>query len=260
MTSSALFFVAGCLSTGMPRPSSEIVIELPSACSVTTMFDAKPFMASSTALSRISQTRWCKTGGADAADVHAGPLADRLQPFEDGDVFGGVATHQRRRRRPWSGPVLRVALWLVWPCVHVSVRASRRCSDHERASAPHPRGGASRIVDGLRFHDGRLSNGLGTRAAHASTGSATAFNRRIVDRFRARRPQPLASASDPETRGLRHVDPVRPAARHLCRPHEANRRPTRTRSSFRRSRDGGAQKLLRLAHVQGPARRQVESR
>ena len=60
MTSSALFFVFGCLSTGMPRPSSLTVIELPSEWSVTTMFDAWPFIASSTALSRISHTRWCR--------------------------------------------------------------------------------------------------------------------------------------------------------------------------------------------------------
>ena len=30
-------------------------------------------------------------GGADAADVHARPLADRLEPFEDGDVFRCVS-------------------------------------------------------------------------------------------------------------------------------------------------------------------------
>src|SRR5215217_2671651 len=59
MTSRALFFVFGCLSTGMPRPSSATVIDDPSACRVTTMFEAWPFIASSTELSRISQTRWC---------------------------------------------------------------------------------------------------------------------------------------------------------------------------------------------------------
>jgi len=31
ITSSALFFVFGCLSTGMPRPSSVTVIDAPSA-------------------------------------------------------------------------------------------------------------------------------------------------------------------------------------------------------------------------------------
>ena len=40
MTSSALFFVFGCLSTGMPRPSSSIVIDEASACSVTLTFEA----------------------------------------------------------------------------------------------------------------------------------------------------------------------------------------------------------------------------
>ena len=34
-----------------------------------------------------------QAGGADAADVHAGPLANRLEPFENGDVFGGVVGH-----------------------------------------------------------------------------------------------------------------------------------------------------------------------
>ena len=29
-------------------------------------------------------------GRADAADIHAGALADGLQSFENGDVFGGV--------------------------------------------------------------------------------------------------------------------------------------------------------------------------
>ena len=31
-----------------------------------------------------------QAGGADAADVHAGTLANRLEAFEDGDVFGGI--------------------------------------------------------------------------------------------------------------------------------------------------------------------------
>ena len=34
-----------------------------------------------------------EAGGADAADVHAGALADGLEPFEDGDVFCCVAGH-----------------------------------------------------------------------------------------------------------------------------------------------------------------------
>src|SRR5688572_33298501 len=56
-----------------------------------------------------------QAGRADAADVHAGPLTYRLQPFEYGYVLGGIATHCGRRRRPWrarsSGP-LRCALAL----------------------------------------------------------------------------------------------------------------------------------------------------
>src|SRR5687768_8547623 len=60
MTSSALFLLVGCLSIGIPRPSSSIVIDEPSLCSVTHIFEAWPFIASSMELSRISQTRWCR--------------------------------------------------------------------------------------------------------------------------------------------------------------------------------------------------------
>jgi hypothetical protein len=35
-----------------------------------------------------------ESGGADAADLHARPLANRLEPFEDGDVFCCVGGHQ----------------------------------------------------------------------------------------------------------------------------------------------------------------------
>ena len=42
---------------GIPRPSSVTVIEEPSSWSVSEIAEAKPFIASSTALSRISHTR-----------------------------------------------------------------------------------------------------------------------------------------------------------------------------------------------------------
>jgi hypothetical protein len=35
-----------------------------------------------------------QAGGSDAADVHAGPLANRLESFEDGNIFRGVRGHQ----------------------------------------------------------------------------------------------------------------------------------------------------------------------
>jgi hypothetical protein len=57
ITSIALFFVFGCLSIGIPRPSSAMLIDAASSWSVTVMFEAYPFIASSTELSRISQTR-----------------------------------------------------------------------------------------------------------------------------------------------------------------------------------------------------------
>jgi hypothetical protein len=38
-----------------------------------------------------------EAGGADAADVHAGTLANGLQALEDGDVFGGIRRGHGRR-------------------------------------------------------------------------------------------------------------------------------------------------------------------
>ena len=76
------------MSTGMPRPLSATVTDCPSLCSVTVTSEAWPFMASSTELSKTSQTRWCSPAASDAADVHARALADGLQAFEDGEVFG----------------------------------------------------------------------------------------------------------------------------------------------------------------------------
>ena len=43
-----------------------------------------------------------QAGAADAADVHAGPLANGLQPFKNRDVFGGVVGHVRARASPNS--------------------------------------------------------------------------------------------------------------------------------------------------------------
>ena len=43
----------------------------------------------------------------DAADVHRRPLADRLQPFEDGDVFGGVGRGAHERfHNFWCGQTI----------------------------------------------------------------------------------------------------------------------------------------------------------
>ena len=63
MTSRAPRPLGAWVSTGMPRPSSVTVTDDPSACRVTPMRAACPFMASSMALSMISQTRWCSPAG-----------------------------------------------------------------------------------------------------------------------------------------------------------------------------------------------------
>src|SRR4051794_9116244 len=58
MISIAGFLWVGWLSTGMPRPLSETVTLAPSLWRVPSIWSAWPFMASSTELSKISQTRW----------------------------------------------------------------------------------------------------------------------------------------------------------------------------------------------------------
>ncbi len=62
MSSRALIFLTGWMSTGMPRPLSNTVTERLSAWRVTSIRLAWPFVASSTALSTISQSRWCSPG------------------------------------------------------------------------------------------------------------------------------------------------------------------------------------------------------
>lgn len=52
----------GCISVGIPRPSSVIVHD-PSELSVVVMSVAWPANDSSTELSTTSQTRWCNPSG-----------------------------------------------------------------------------------------------------------------------------------------------------------------------------------------------------
>src|SRR4029453_9310781 len=97
MTSNAFFLLVGCLSMGMPRPSSSMLMEDPSACSVTQIFEGWPLIASRTKLYRIFQNfpdKVVKPGGSDSPDIHAGPLANRLQSFENGDVFSCVVSRR----------------------------------------------------------------------------------------------------------------------------------------------------------------------
>ena len=62
----------------------------PSLWSVTVISFAWPFIASSTELSTISQTRWCRPALPTPPMYMPGPLPDRLEALEDLDVFGGV--------------------------------------------------------------------------------------------------------------------------------------------------------------------------
>ena len=77
----------------MPRPSSVTVIELPSLCSVTYDVRGEAVHRLVHGVVENLPDQMVQAGGADAADVHAGPLADRLEPFEDGDVFCCVVGH-----------------------------------------------------------------------------------------------------------------------------------------------------------------------
>ena len=70
-----------------------MVIELPSACSVTRDVRGEAVHRLVDGVVENLPDQVVQAGGADAADVHAGPLADGLEPFENGDVFGCVVGH-----------------------------------------------------------------------------------------------------------------------------------------------------------------------
>lgn len=89
MTSSAdLSGYLGCGSTGMPRPLSVMVSE-PSASRLISMRVAWPATASSIALSSTSEAM-VQCAFVDAADVHAGPAANRLKALEHLDMAGVI--------------------------------------------------------------------------------------------------------------------------------------------------------------------------
>ena len=88
--SSALCLCFGCLSTGMPRPLSATVSAAPSLCSVTAIVVGVAVHRLVDGVVEDLPDEVVQPDGADAADVHAGALADGLEAFEDGDVFCGV--------------------------------------------------------------------------------------------------------------------------------------------------------------------------
>ena len=90
ISSSAGRLYLGCMSTGMPRPLSVdgdrlavLVQRDGDACRVAVdgLVDGVVDDLPDEVVQAVA---------VDAADVHAGPFADRLEAFEDGDVFGGV--------------------------------------------------------------------------------------------------------------------------------------------------------------------------
>ena len=108
MTSSALFFVEGCLSTGMPRPSSATVIELPVFVERDDDVRGVPVHRLVYGVVEHLPHEMVQPSRADAADVHSGAFADRLEPFENGNVFCCVVGHSISRSRMHVGRVLLV--------------------------------------------------------------------------------------------------------------------------------------------------------
>ena len=141
------------------------------------------------ALSRISQTRWWRPADADAADVHAGALADRLQPFENGDVFRGVVAGCHVYNCAFEALLLRPRLCTtIVAAFHAQVAGaaaaggplrdardcvqSRSAADHARAGVRRGAAGGADDVGGRREcaavgGRGAVSAG-GRRAARAA--------------------------------------------------------------------------------------------
>ena len=77
------------MSVGMPRPSSSTCTE-PSACSVTS---TRRGVTGDALVGGVVEDLVDEVTDATAVgrpDVHAGPLADRVQPLEVGEVVGPV--------------------------------------------------------------------------------------------------------------------------------------------------------------------------
>jgi hypothetical protein len=87
----------------------------PSASRVTSIAEHRPASASSTELSTTSQTRWCSPRSPVEPMYMPGPLADGLEPLEDGDVLravvagGGTGSGAAKTTSlSWSGTWSRV--------------------------------------------------------------------------------------------------------------------------------------------------------
>ena len=98
MTSSALFFVFGCLSTGIPRPSSEIVMAL--LVVVQRDRDVRRVAVHRLVYGVVEDLpdEVVESGRSHAADVHAGSLPNGLEPLQDGDVFRCVVGRHLTRK------------------------------------------------------------------------------------------------------------------------------------------------------------------
>src|SRR4026208_561947 len=115
MTSSALVFVFGCLSTGISRPSSWIPLGAlarrwlagGSPAPIVLNRDGRAVRVERDGnVRRVAVHRLVdrvvedlpdevvQARRADAADVHPRPAPDGLEALEDGDVFGGVGRHE----------------------------------------------------------------------------------------------------------------------------------------------------------------------
>ncbi len=81
----------GCMSTGMPRPLSVTVTASPFLCSVTRDGVGVAVEVFVDGVVDDFPDEMVQPLAVDAADVHRRPFADGLEPFEDGDVGGGVA-------------------------------------------------------------------------------------------------------------------------------------------------------------------------
>ena len=259
ITSSALFFVFGWTSTGMPRPSSSMVIDEPSLCRVTRMFDG---VAVHRLVDRVVERfpdEVMEAGAADAADVHAGALANRLEAFEDGDVFGGVGSGHSGSDYSGLGSGLGacrlgarcLSAWCLGARGQLSLDAwASRTVTHSLKPSRwrfffRGAGFFSPAARRLPRATGALGPGSVSAAAPSSSGIATgsaitAAAARPVQRGRPRRPV----AGDCSRRGPSRAAPTRArkwrrwrtrAARPGDRARAAGCRPSGRRASSRRS-------------------------
>ena len=208
-----------------------------------------------------------QAAGAGGADVHAGALADRLEPLEDGDVLGAVAGASS----PWRSSSRRPSA-LAFALARRPSSASRPSSSPLRFLSVHSRDSPT-SSDPARLCVRVGDRGLAQVHISLPVGRPGTFapesQKPCKSRIKSKSRKSDSSADGEAQSG--HLDPLRELRAQLSeqRPRRADRAPAptspsgRRRSRRRRARPPGSPRAATrspTAPAQSPAPRPAASR